>query len=192
MQFALLLASLPSLALAAATAYAPPPMLLAKANDPNNSCVLPGDYHIRNFVGRSNDTGRTLYAYNFAYLDTSTNSSTTCHYDAATSKSTTPAGMTPRFECRDRDVKFIWVDAMQKLVMIQRVCPGPTGIPAYEVSGSVIIPLLCRGTTTCVSNQTDFQSLFTSIQPIRDAQHRRPTHVVRHNDKRGVAWSYDV
>ncbi|POR33071.1 Uncharacterized protein TPAR_06732 [Tolypocladium paradoxum] len=195
MHFALLLASLPGLALAAATAYVAPPMLLAKANDPSNSCVLPGDYHICNFVARSNDTGRTLFAYDFDYLDTATNSSTTCHYDAATSKSTTPEGMTPRFPCEDRDVKFIWVDKMQKLVMIQRVCPDTTGIPAYEVSGSVVIPLVCGNTTSCVTNQTDFQSLFTSINPIRDAtvaRHRRAADAVRHSDERDVAWPYDV
>ncbi|PNY28269.1 Uncharacterized protein TCAP_01804 [Tolypocladium capitatum] len=195
MQFALLLASLPGLALAAATAYTPPPLLLAVANDPSNSCVLPRDYHIRNFVAQSNDTGRTLCAYDFAYLDTATNSSTTCRYDAATSKSTTPDGMTQRFECRDPNVKFIWVGEMHKLVMIQRVCPGTTGIPAYEVSGSVVIPLFCLDKGSCVSNQTDHQALFTSIQPIRDAtlaRHRRAANVVRHDVKRGVAWSYGV
>lgn len=127
MQLALLLAALPGLALAAATPYAAPPMLLAKADDPSNSCVLPTDYHVRNFVARSNDTGVTLSAYHFAYLDAATNSSTTCHYDAATSKSTTPPGTTPRFGCLDRNVEFIWQSSAQKLVMIQRVCPGTTG-----------------------------------------------------------------
>lgn len=68
----------------------------------------------------------------------------------------------------------------------------PNRIPAYEVAGSVVIPLSCHGTGTCVSNQTDFTSLFTSINPVRDARDRRTANLVRHNGRRGVAWSDDV
>lgn len=42
-------------------------------------------------------------------------------------------------------------------------------IPSFEASGSVLIPLVCnQDKGTCAANQTEFESLFTSLQPVRD------------------------
>ncbi|XP_044714862.1 uncharacterized protein HRG_11495 [Hirsutella rhossiliensis] len=164
---ALILASLPGIAVAA-TAYLPPPALLAKVRDPASKCILPGDYHVRDFAGISNDTEATLSSYNFTYLSASTQVSTSCHFNAS-SVSTTPDWLTPRFSCQNRDVKFIWQDEKKSLLMIQRACPDTKGIPAYEVSGSVVVLLSCQGKAgRCVANQTDLASNFTSISPVLD------------------------
>ncbi|EQL02009.1 hypothetical protein OCS_02275 [Ophiocordyceps sinensis CO18] len=121
----LMLASLPGLA-AAATAYVPPPALLAKARDPTDKCILPGDFHVRDFAGISHDLGTTLSEYNFNYLSPATQVSTSCHFNAS-SKSTTPDWLTPRFSCQNRDVKFIWQDEKKSLLMIERACPDTKG-----------------------------------------------------------------
>lgn len=121
----LILASLPGVTVAA-TAYLPPPALLAKARDPAAKCILPVNYHVRGFAGTSNDTGATLSSYDFTYLSAATQVSTSCHFNAS-SVSTTPDWLTPRFSCQNRDVKFIWQDAKKSLLMIQRACPDAKG-----------------------------------------------------------------
>jgi hypothetical protein len=119
-----LLALLPSAA-ALKLAYSPPAALLAKA-EANEDCNLPRSYTIQDFIGRSNNTGETLAAYNFTFTDTTTQVTTLCHYNAS-STSTTPPGLTPRFACEDSEIKFIWEDDDKDLWMIERVCPGPDG-----------------------------------------------------------------
>lgn len=132
----LLLALLPSAA-AVKLAYTPPPALLAKA-EAEVDCNLPGTYRVQDFVGRSNDTGQTLAAYNFTFIDTVTQVTTLCHYNSSSS-STTPPGLTPRYACDDGEVKFIWEDGKKVLWMIERVCPGSDG---YVVT--LQTPSACR------------------------------------------------
>lgn len=126
----LLLALLPSSAAALNLAYNPPAALLAKA-EASEDCNLPRSYTIQDFVGRSNNTGQTLAAYNFTFTDTTTQVTTLCHYNAS-STSTTPPGLTPRFACEDSEIKFIWEDDDKDLWMIERVCPGPDGYVSFS------------------------------------------------------------
>lgn len=122
----LLLASTMGVALGK-VAYKVPPQLLAVADDRSNDCVLPANYFVRDFVGRSNNTSTTLLAFDFTFVDTTRPDSTTkCHFDK-NSVSTTPSGLTPRYSCENREIKFIWDDPIRKLWMIQRVCPNADG-----------------------------------------------------------------
>lgn len=167
MHLHLLLALLPSAVAAATLAYTPPPALLAKV-EAEADCALPKSYTIQDFVGRSNNTGQTLAAYNFTFVDTTTKVTTLCHYNSS-STSTTPPGLTPRFACEHGEIKFIWEDGDKDLWMIERVCPGPDGAADYEVSGSLPLTLACSPESgKCVTNSTAHEALFTSVQPVRD------------------------
>ncbi|KAJ6445637.1 PRO41 protein [Purpureocillium lavendulum] len=183
----LLLAVLPSVAMAA-TAYDAPAALKAVAKDPTNECKLPVSFHVINFAGKKNESS-DLSEYHFKYRNTNTNLTTTCNWDTE-SKSTTPNGLTPRFACADSNVKFIWEGTKKRLTLVERVCPNTRGVPAYEVAGVAEIPLAC-GSSGCVSNQTDTLALFTSLNPVTDPTHRRD-NVVRRHRARGVAWSYEI
>jgi hypothetical protein len=119
-----LLASLPS-TLAAMLAYTPTDEMRAMAAS-RADCNLPGYYNINNFLAQSNDTGRTLSAFDFGFANNETQVTTLCHFNAS-SDSTTPPGATPRYFCEDKNVLFIWENEDQKLWMIQQVCPGPSG-----------------------------------------------------------------
>jgi hypothetical protein len=120
----LLLASLPS-SLGMQLAYSPPPALMAKVAA-QDDCVLPGDYEVRDFAGKSNDTGSTLASFDFKFVDPATKVETACHFNE-TSVSGTPSALTPRYPCEHGEVEFIWEGNKTKLWMIERVCPGPDG-----------------------------------------------------------------
>ncbi|KAH7326490.1 hypothetical protein B0I35DRAFT_405725 [Stachybotrys elegans] len=135
--------------------------------DGDADCVLPRDYRVQEFAARTNDTGTTLSSLHFTFADTATNVTTLCQYNSS-STSTTPPGLTPRYSCENRDVKFIWEDEDSQLWLIERVCPNPDGTPTYEASGSMLLNLSCSGNGTCSSNSTSQTALFTSLQPVRD------------------------
>ncbi|KHN94149.1 uncharacterized protein MAM_07989 [Metarhizium album ARSEF 1941] len=182
-----LLAALPAATLAR-LAYTPPAALAVKADDPNNDCVLPADYHVRNFTAATNTTGgnssRSLTSYRFTFLNTLTNSSTSCAYGPGTKpQASASKGGLPRYSCESTDVSFIWQDETKKLSMIQKVCPDANGQADYEAAGSVIISLSCS-LDACRTNATDYRGTFTSLNPI---EHPR---AVRH--ERGVVWSVEV
>jgi hypothetical protein len=186
MRFSLILGFVP-FATALQLAYSPPAALLAKA-EAEEDCNLPRSYIIKNFSGKSNNTGETLSSYNFTFTDSTTKTTTLCHFNS-TSTSTTPPGLTPRYACENGGVKFIWEDDDKDLWMIERVCPGPDGYVSastttdsltsltdnlssaadYEVSGSMHLTLACTASSgNCTTNSTMQESLFTSVNPIRD------------------------
>ena len=117
-------------------AYSPPAALLAKA-EAEEDCNLPRSYTIKNFSGKSNDTGETLSSYDFTFVDSATKTTTLCHFNS-TSTSTTPPGLTPRYACENGEVKFIWEEDDKDLWMVERVCPGPDG---YVEASITLLPL---------------------------------------------------
>lgn len=119
-----LLASLPS-AFAARLAYTPPAALTAKAQA-DDDCVLPRNFKVQGFTGRSNDTHSTLGTFDFKFVNAETKVQTFCHFNSS-SESTTPGGLAPRYACEHGEVKFIWEDDDDYLWMIERVCPGQDG-----------------------------------------------------------------
>jgi hypothetical protein len=153
------------------------------------SCALPPSFVVRDFRGRTNDTGATLAEFHFSFSDSTTGVTTLCRYNSS-SISTTPGGLTPRYACDDLETKFIWIDDQDALAMVERVCVTETGYGfyspccqtcsvcaahtchrdfQYEVSGSIRLHLQCnKGTQNCASNTTLTTGQFTSISPIRD------------------------
>ncbi|OAQ63371.1 hypothetical protein VFPPC_09225 [Pochonia chlamydosporia 170] len=185
MKFSLLfLAALPA-TLASQLAYTPPADLVEKAKHGKHHCVLPSEYHVRDFTATTNNTGHSLTSYKFTFLNKATNSSTACEYGPL-SKPVVSAnsGGLPRYACTNKDVSFVWQNRHKKLSMIQKVCPDAKGHSEYEASGTTHIPLSC-GLNTCQTNSTDHRGIFTSINPIKHGR------VIRHN-RRGVAWSFDL
>ncbi|OAA80029.1 hypothetical protein LEL_03515 [Akanthomyces lecanii RCEF 1005] len=150
----------------AASAYTAHPMLLKAAEQ--QGCSWPNQFKIRNFVGQTNGTADapSPSCFTFGYADAVTGVETTCQLNS-TSKSTTPEGLTPRFACENRDVKFIWVQANSQLTIVERACPSPEGTPLYETAGSIIISAPCKG-GQCAANSTEYNGVFTSLQPVRD------------------------
>lgn len=123
----LLLASLPA-AFAANLAYTPPADLAAKAKGGKNGCVLPADYHIKDFSAETNNTGRSLTSYKFTFLNTATNSSTACEYGVGLKPEISAnGGGIPRYSCKNKDVSFFWQGKHKKLGMVQKVCPDANG-----------------------------------------------------------------
>jgi hypothetical protein len=184
MKSSLLLACLPAV-LATQLAYTPPAALAAKAKDSSNNCVLPADFHVRDFSATTNSTGNSLSSFNFTYVNTVTNSSTACEYGPrSTAQAPGNGGRVPRYACRDDDVSFIWQHGPKKLSLIQKVCPDSKGNAEYEAAGDLIVPLSC-GQNACRTNATDYTGVFTSLNPVR---HRR---AIRHH-ARGVAWSFGL
>lgn len=110
----------------AASAYTAHPMLLKAAEQ--QGCSLPTEFKIRNFAGQTNGTADAPApsCFTFNYADAVTGVETTCQLNS-TSKSTTPEGLTPRFACENRDVKFIWGQANSQLTIVERACPSPQG-----------------------------------------------------------------
>ncbi|TWU78374.1 hypothetical protein ED733_008703 [Metarhizium rileyi] len=180
MKITLLLASFPA-TLAAQLAYTPPAALAVKAKDPNNNCVLPEDYHVKDFTAITNDTGHSLVSYKLTFLNTLTNSSTSCQYGSDSKPISSPnGGGLPRYSCESKDVNFIWQEEPKKLTMIQKVCPDAQGQAEYEAAGSVIISLSCN-LNVCQTNDTDIKGTFTSLNPTQNIRAMR--------QKRGVAWA---
>ncbi|KAF4122581.1 hypothetical protein GMORB2_6887 [Geosmithia morbida] len=161
----LLLAALPSV-MAAKLAYSPPASLLSMASAEDSDCTLPAEYKIQNFHAQSNNTGSTLDAFDFKYIDAETQVTTLCHFNE-TSKSTTPDTLTPRYACEDGEVKFIWEDSEGQLTLIERICPSD-GKAQYEVSGGLQIELVCGRGGSCATNSTSQVAKFSSLQPVRD------------------------
>ena len=123
---ALLVAVVPAAALAG-TAYTVPDSLAAKAAPPpQGGCPLPTTFHILDFVGRTDEDGVKLASLDFAYHNTISNDTTTCHWDPSIT-STTPPGLQPRYPCADRAAKFIWQDVLSTLTIIQRTCDDTPG-----------------------------------------------------------------
>ncbi|OAQ96616.1 hypothetical protein LLEC1_03712 [Akanthomyces lecanii] len=150
----------------AVSAYAAHPMLLKAVEQ--QGCSLPSKFEIHDFVGRANGTADAPSPsyFTFSYADTVTNVKTTCQLNS-TSKSTTPEGLTPRFACENRDVKFIWGQANSQLTIVERACPSPQGTPLYEAAGSITISAPCKG-GQCAANSTQYDGVFASLQPVRD------------------------
>ncbi|KAM0514692.1 hypothetical protein ACHAPE_006688 [Trichoderma viride] len=167
------LAALPSaMASMSALAYHPPAELLEQSQT-DSACKFPPDFHIQNFVAKSNGTGptATLSAYNFTFVDEVTSITTSCSFNSS-SVSTTPPGLTPRYACAHGDVKFIWGDAQKQLTMVERICPTAKGTDQYEVTGSMVIPLSCTGSGACSTNSTDIDVKYTALDPVSDPTRR--------------------
>ncbi|KAJ6788569.1 hypothetical protein PWT90_07993 [Aphanocladium album] len=149
-----------------ATAYSAPPMLLKAAEQ--QGCDLPQEFHIRNFVGQANGTedAPAPTFFSFSYSDPASKVDTKCQLNA-TSKSTTPAGLTPRYACDNSNVKFIWGQQNQQLTIVERACLSPQNTPLYEAAGSITISAPCKG-GKCAANSTDYKGVFASLQPVRD------------------------
>ncbi|UKZ92142.1 uncharacterized protein TrAFT101_007108 [Trichoderma asperellum] len=163
------LAALPfAMATMSILAYHPPAELLAQSQS-DSSCNFPADFHIQNFVAKTNETGpaATLSAYNFTFVDKTTSVTTRCSFNSS-SVSTTPTGLTPRYACADGDVKFIWDNAHRQLTVVERICPNAKGIDSYEVSGSAVIALSCTGSGSCSTNSTDLDVQYTALDPVQD------------------------
>ncbi|KAH7133515.1 hypothetical protein EDB81DRAFT_103420 [Dactylonectria macrodidyma] len=156
----LLLSALPSAF--AIHAYSVPAGLSLAEADTSNSCVLPDDYHIKNYSAESESDGQTL-SYSFIFGDDSTKVSTPCEFNS--SSIPVLVNGNPRYECDNTDVQFVWDGS--KLTMVEKVCPGANGAEAYEVAGSTRIYLQCPETGgACTTNTTDYKSLFVSLNPI--------------------------
>ncbi|TQV95895.1 hypothetical protein V2A60_001062 [Cordyceps javanica] len=151
---------------AAAAAYTAPPMMLKAAQQ--QGCNLPQGFQVRDFAGHANgtDDAPAPSFFTFAYADNSTSVETSCQLNA-TSTSTTPEGLTPRFACENRDVKFIWTPSNKQLTLVERACRSPQGTPLYEASGTIIISAPCKG-GSCTANATEYHGVFSSLQPVRD------------------------
>lgn len=88
-----------------------------------DGCVLPAEYHVLDFVGKSNDTKKlTLETFDFGFNDTKTLVATICHFNS-TSIVVSPPGYTPRYSCDDTRVQFIYEQDFSKLWLIERLCP---------------------------------------------------------------------
>ncbi|KAF7546379.1 hypothetical protein G7046_g9318 [Stylonectria norvegica] len=165
----LVLAALPSVLAAARPAalrsYVVPMSLAAKAADTTNDCTLPDDYHVKNFAAESQDVGKTLSKLDFLFTDDTTKVTTPCHFNS-TSKPGRGNG-TPRYNCDNQNIQFIWENEDKELWVIQSVCPDASGEAEYEVSGSAKIWLTCpEAPGQCGANSTDYRALFTSINPV--------------------------
>ncbi|KAI9172005.1 hypothetical protein HJFPF1_01497 [Paramyrothecium foliicola] len=169
MRFDLLsLVALPGALAAAisALAYSPPVALRTMAAQAG--CNFPNDFQIRQFTAKSNDTGATLQTFNFTFFEDNNAVTTFCEFNSS-SVSTTPPGLEPRYPCENRDIKFIWEDDKKNLWMIQRLCPGADGVPDYQVSGVLNVPVVCNGTGgACSGNATEYTARYTSINPVTD------------------------
>lgn len=121
-----------------ATAYTAHPMLLKAAEQ--QGCDLPKDFHIRDFVGQANGTADAPAPtfFSFSYADPASKIETKCQLNA-TSTSTTPAGLAPRYACDNRDVKFIWGQASQQLTIVERACLSPQGYLFFIYFGAETI-----------------------------------------------------
>lgn len=109
--------------LALGHSYNAPASLLARAAA---DCSLPSQYIISDFTAKSNDTGNSIQEYKFNFEDETSKVTTLCQFNAS-SESTTPSGLEPRYPCEKGDVKFIWQAEQDKLWMIERVCPTASG-----------------------------------------------------------------
>ncbi|QPG99403.1 hypothetical protein C2857_001690 [Epichloe festucae Fl1] len=184
----LLLASLPA-TLAASLAYTPPAALAAEAKEHPQTCILPHSYHIKNFHPHCSKNG-TMTAYKFLYVNDATNRTTSCSYRKRKHpEGSGKRGGAPRFSCKNKAVSFIWDHDHSKMTMIQKVCPTK-GVFQYEVSGSVIIPVSCAS-GECHNKTSDYMGIFSSITCIGNASVARAADVVRKQQNRGIAWSFD-
>lgn len=129
MRFAILAA----LSGAALAAYQAHPLLLQAAQQ--QGCDLPQQFHITSFCGQSNNTSDSPAPsfFHFNYTDPASKVDTSCRLNA-TSRSTTPEGLTPRYACENRDVKFIWQQDHSKLTIVERACRSPQGYVFHEFS----------------------------------------------------------
>jgi hypothetical protein len=92
----------------------------------NADCELPPNFTIKDFTGKSNDTGSTISSFDFTFLDDTTQVTTFCQFNSS-SISTTPGGLQKRFACNDGETKFIWEGEDDQLWMIERVCMTDSG-----------------------------------------------------------------
>lgn len=90
----------------------------------SGGCSLPEEFFIQNFVAESADGGATLDSFEFGYLNSLTDIDTTCYYNE-TSVPIELGGRTPRYECEDGIVQFIFQDS--RLTMIELACPEEDG-----------------------------------------------------------------
>jgi hypothetical protein len=148
-------------------AYKPPAALMASMAE-QAGCNFPADFQIQKFKAQSNDTGATLREFDFTFHEDTNNVTTFCEFNAS-SVSTTPAGLEPRYACDNGDIKFIWENDKKNLWMIERICPGANGAANYQVSGVLNLPLACNGTGgACSGNATEYTAKFTSVGPVID------------------------
>lgn len=134
------LAILP-LVVAEKLAYHVPPamMLMAQQSD---SCKFPAGYQIQDFEGKTNDTAtQNLVSFNFTFQDPTTSMSTLCHLNSS-SVSTTMPGYTPRYNCENSSVRFIWVEKKKELLLILGICPGSNGCIFLVAVSSYDVPFL--------------------------------------------------
>ncbi|KAF7534831.1 hypothetical protein G7Z17_g13305 [Cylindrodendrum hubeiense] len=158
----LLLSALPSAF--ALHAYSVPNSLAIAEADTNNSCVLPNDYQIKGYSAESNSDG-TLSAFSFTFEDDTVKVTTPCEFNS--SSVSVRGNPTPRYQCDNNDIEFIWEDAKQYLTMAESVCPGTDGVDKYEVAGSTRIWLECpESGGACTTNSTDYRSAFVSLNPV--------------------------
>jgi hypothetical protein len=96
---------------------------LARVND---GCDLPPGFKIQDFTGKTHDTGSTLSSFDFTFNDPTTEVKTLCQFNSS-SESTTPGGLQKRYACNDGEVKFIWDNEDDQLLMVERICPAASG-----------------------------------------------------------------
>ncbi|KAM5356232.1 hypothetical protein ACJ41O_002878 [Fusarium nematophilum] len=161
----LLLSALPTTW--AAHAYAVPQGLALQEADAADGCTLPDAYHVRDFKGQTEDSGKTLSSLSFDFLDEDTKVTTPCHKNSS-SKAILGRG-SPRYACDNRVVEFIWDEENQKIWAMEKVCLAEDGTAQWEVSGSAHLPLKCARTGGCTTNTTDHRALFTSLNPVRQS-----------------------
>ncbi|KOS21190.1 hypothetical protein ESCO_004226 [Escovopsis weberi] len=155
----------------AGLAYRPTYDMVAMAEA--NNCTFPAHFRIHDFIGTTSAAGGAnasapLDAFNFKFEDDKTGARTFCQWNAS-SVSSTPAGLTPRFSCEDSNVKFIWEDGQRELTGIERICPDQqSGKPGAEVSGSVKLFLTCSARGICTANSTDVEGTYYSLGPVLD------------------------
>lgn len=173
----LALAALPS-ALATVFEYTAPAVALERVQALD--CELPEKYSVRNFVGVTNNMGKSLASYKFVYEDMTSGLTTNCKFDSS-SVGVAASGNTTarRYACDNEDVQYLWNDNKRQLYMVERICPDAFGNAAYEVSGGTNVGLACSASTGgCRANGTALTSMFTAFDPVMASTvHKRDTEI---------------
>ncbi|KAH6648470.1 hypothetical protein BKA67DRAFT_693800 [Truncatella angustata] len=134
-----------------------------------DTCAMPSEYTITNFVTFGDKLNGTLNTTSFHFADSETGIDTSCTKNS-TSATSSPNGGTARYYCDDATVEFIWqTTGIAGLTVIEKACPE-NGSSKYEVSGLSQFNLTCTTTydgTLCSSSQTTTGE-FTSLNPVTE------------------------
>lgn len=164
-----LLASLP-VTLATSLAYSPPAVEARAKETHHKNCVLPGNFQIKKFDAQASKNGTGPSSYKFIYVNAATNVTTTCNFHKGSRPEragNTGYAYAPRYSCKNKNVSFAWTRNQSQLAVHQKICPGASGKPEYEATGSVSIPASCVSGHCQASKSASYTGVFSSLNPIK-------------------------